>query len=369
MRNVLHLVETTGPGGAETVCLDVASGLDRSRWTSTLAVADRGWVHDEARRRGVETTVVPTSGSFDAGYVRRLAAEVRRRDIRLIHAHLLGASVYGGVVGKLCGVPVVSTFHGWPDVSTADRYRGVKFRIIANTARRVVFVSPALRDAFATMGGLAPDRMRVIPNGIRLSRFSPARNDLSRRELGVGPEDFLVGAIGNVRPAKAYDVLLNAAALLRQSGSHYRFVIVGEAHGVLADELAALQRTLRLETVLSFTGFREDIPAVLNALDLFVLTSASEGFSLATIQAMACGVPVVATRSGGPDGIISHGTTGMLVDVGSPDQVAREIERLRTDPALRASLASAGRKHIAERYTTEAMIAEYEALYDELTAR
>ena len=201
-----------------------------------------------------------------------------------------------------------------------------------------------------------------------IRRFAPSRNGDARRELGLGTDDILVTAVGNVRPAKAYDVLLRAAGILRRRSDRYRFIVVGEGHGRLLDDLLALRDHLALGSAVRFLGFRADVAPLLQCSDVLVSSSDSEGFSLSVIQALACGVPVIATRSGGPNEILVDGVHGLRVDTGSPDQITAAVERVVRDGALRRRLAYRGRELVEHRYAVETMIARYSRLY-ELHAR
>jgi len=366
VKNVLHVIDTTGPGGAETVFAQLASGLNiRQLWRSFVAIPGTGWVYDALVANGLEPILTPRRGAFDLRYLRALRNVVRQHRVELIQTHLFAASVYGNLTGFLCGVPVVSTFHGQPDVPGNGRYRTTKFEIIKRGAKKVVFVSESLRRFFLSESGLARERSMVIANGIDDSVFAPSRDASLREELQVGDNEVLVGAVGNVRPAKAYDVFLKAAAILLRTAPVYRFVIVGEARGPLYQDLLRLRDQLGLQSRVTFAGLRGRMHRVLNNFDVCTSTSSSEGFSLSVVEAMACGVPVVATKSGGPEEIITDNESGLLVNVGSAEQVARAIERLRVEPGTHGRLAREGRKLVQAKFTLTRMVESYERLYDE----
>jgi len=369
MKNVLHVIDTTGPGGAETIFVELATGLDPQRWHSVTAVPGPGWVHDRLVERGHEPNITRLHGAFDLRYLGTLHSLVRQHRIDLIQTHLLTAAVYGSLAGLLCRVPVVCTFHGEPDVDRNDRYRRAKFWILSRGATQVVFVSESLRCGFLASGSLHSDRTTVITNGIDHFLFVPGSDMSLRDELRVGDGQVLVGAVGNLRPAKAYDVFLKAAALLQRHSTAYRFVIVGEVGGPLHAELVALRDALGLAETVTFVGFRTAVHRVLRGLDVCLSTSSMEGFSLSIVEAMACGVPVVATRSGGPAEIITHDLDGLLVEVASPEQIAQAVERLRLEPETRARFASEGRKLVEARFTRDQMLRSYEGLYDRCIRR
>lgn len=203
----------------------------------------------------------------------------------------------------------------------------------------------------------------VTGNGLDTTAASGGSGNALRRELGVAEDEILVGAVGNVRPSKNYTMLLDAARTVLTYGPRVRFVVVGDASNDLAVDLRAPATALELGERMSFVGFRGDLANVFAALDLFVLSSGAEGFSLATVQAMAARVPVIATRCGGPERIVEDGVTGLLVPNGDAAALAREILRLAFDREVRKRLAVAARASMAERYSLDDMLDRYEALY------
>jgi glycosyltransferase involved in cell wall biosynthesis len=365
MKNVLHLIDTGGPGGAETVYLNLIDGLDCLRWRSFPVVPTRNWVHAQLVERGIEPILLGSTIPFDLPYLVRLRGLIRRHDIHVIHGHLLGSNVSASLLGMLLGVPVICTVHGQIDIAPDERFRDLKLAILNRGAAKIVFVSEALRSHFLESTSLRPELTAVIPNGIDAAAALPRRDPTVRAELGIGREEFLVGAVGNVRPAKGYDVLLRAAALLKQRSPGYRFVIIGQAEGALYRSLTALRDELGLQAEVSFTGFRSDVHRVMSGLDVYAITSRSEGFSLSTLQAMASALPVVATRCGGPETILEHDRTGLLVESESPEQVAMAIERLRGSAEQRRGLGKAARRVARAEFTLEAQVRNYERLYQE----
>lgn len=364
-RTVLHLIDMAGPGGAETILFTLATGLDRERWRPVVAVSEPGWLSRALQPEGIDPLFVAPRRAFDLPYLRALLGIARRHGVELIHAHLLGPSVYGSLAGRLSGVPVVCTFHGQADVAPDESYRAAKFGIINRRKNRVVFVSEPLRRSVLGENRLDPARTRVIHNGIDARTFRPGADTELRRELGVLPGQVLVGAVGNLREAKAYPDLLHAAALLRRRSDAYRFVIVGDDRGPMYRDLLALRDRLGLRGCVHFAGFRDDVPRVMNNLDLYVISSHAEGFSLSTVQALASGVPTVATRCGGPEEIVEDGVSGVLVPARDPAALAGAIHDLARDPERRARLARAGRARVEARFSTEAMVGSYQAVYED----
>jgi glycosyltransferase involved in cell wall biosynthesis len=366
---ILHLINVGGPGGAESVCVNLARGLDQRRWRSLVVVPDRGWIHHMLEDAGVETVVLGHASRFDV--VRHLGALsklVRQRGVALIQSHLFGPSCIASLLGLVHRLPVVGTIHGEGDLDPGESFRRAKFGLLNNGLTRLVFVSEPLRRFFLGTGLLRSSMTTVIPNGIDVDAYSRDGGSQLRGELGVGDEEFLVGALGNLRPAKAYDVLLRAAAILSSSEPGYRFVVAGQWEGELADELTRLRDDLGLRDVVALAGFRADAASVLAALDLYLLTSRSEGFSLSVVEAMASGLPIVSTRCGGPEQILADGVAGVLVPNGSSEAVAEAIAALRADPAKRARMGRVAKAVARSRFTVESQVWTYERLYEECLA-
>lgn len=361
---ILHLISTSGPGGAETVFLNIATELDPDRWSSLAVVAWEDWLTERLRERGLSPVIDASRSRFDFRYIWRLARLVREHSIDVIHAHLFGPSVEASLVGLITGVPVVSTIHGRGDLSPNERFKRLKFAILNRGLARVVFVSDSLRDYFLGQGPLRPDLTAVIPNGVTIedSRTPRGRTALP---TPVQPHAFVVAAVGNLREVKRYDVLIRAAAILKEQGD-YQFVVAGQGEDSLRTRYQNLAAELGVAESVHFLGFVDDVDGLLEAADLFALTSDSEGFSIATVQAMAHGVPVVASRCGGPEEILEEGRTGLLFDVGAPEQLAERIASLRADPSRREELGSAARIAAQTRFSLEAQIASYQELYEEV---
>ncbi len=363
MIRVLTVIDTGGPGGAETVFLHTATRLDPARFHTVAIVGGMGWLAKELQEHGANPLIVPAKGSFNARYLSMLMRLARRHRSEVIVAHLYGSAVYASLAGTLLSVPVVSVLHGHTDVSGAGRLSSVKSALVRRGSRKVVCVSGHLQAHLKPLLDLGDSQCAVIPNGVDTEAFRPSRDRSLRIELGLSDETVLVGAIGNVRPPKAYDVLLRAARIAIDRSRRLHFVIAGDCDNDLGRQLARLSRDLGLERHVTFLGLRADVARILNNLDVYVLSSHTEGFSIACIEAMACGVPVVATRSGGPEQIL-EGEAGILVPTGEPESLALAIERIVSSKDLAAALTAKATQRVQERYSLTAMIARYEELLE-----
>jgi glycosyltransferase involved in cell wall biosynthesis len=234
----------------------------------------------------------------------------------------------------------------------------------------VVAVSGAVRDAWAA-AGLSAERVVVVPNGVDLAegRAAPgaAERRAVRRELGVAQGAPVVATVSLLRPGKGLEVLLAAAPAVLAAHPRARFAVVGD--GPARAELEAGAAAGGVGEAVAWTGFRRDVPALLAAADLFVLPSLDDAFPTAILEAMAAGLPVVATRAGGIPEIVDDGATGLLVPPGDAAALARAISTLLADPAARKSLGEAGRRRAGERFSTAAWLGRLERVYGEALGR
>lgn len=363
MIRVLHVIDTGGPGGAETVFLQAAAHLDPSRFESVAIVGGAGWLAKQLRERALTPQIMPAKGSFNFRYLIELLRAVRRHKIDVILAHLYGSAVYASMVGELLSVPVVSVLHGHSDVPDVERLSSLKARIIRRGSRKVIFVSDHLEEHLRQRFRLAAAQCAIIPNGVDSRVFRPGRDQTLRAELGLSDDTALVGAIGNIRKPKAYDVLLRAARTLVDHSRRFHLVIAGDRGNALGGQLQQLSCELGIETHVTFLGLRPDVSRILRNLDVFVLSSHTEGFSIACIEAMACGIPIVATRSGGPEQIL-EGAAGLLVPTGDSEALAFAIEEVLSSKDLAASLTASATRRVHERYSLTTMLSRYEAVLE-----
>jgi glycosyltransferase involved in cell wall biosynthesis len=366
MKTVLHMIETGGTGGAETVYVNLVRGLDPSRWRHVPVLPIRDWMYEQLAEAGVEAVLMADRSTFDFAYYTRMAALIRRERVDLIHAHLFGSAVRAGLLARLCGVPAIATLHGGMDLPQGERFRAQKLAIVNRGLKRIVFVSERFRRSFLVSVPIRPELTTVIPNGIDVARFSTGGGDGFRAEFGIRPDEFVVGTVASPgRAAKGLDVFLEVAALLKQRSQGIRFFLVGALDHGRGVEMLSQRAALGLTNDVIVTGFRSDVERAHAAFDVYALTSRSEGFSISLIEAMASKRAVVATRCGGPEEILDDGVTGLLVENGSAEAIAGAIQRLRGSAEERERLGAAAREQVRARFRIETQIESYERLYEE----
>lgn len=368
MKTILHTIDTTGPGGAETVFIDLATRLPKDKYRSVVVIRGKGWVYDELCRRDVNPILLDAKGSFNLRYLAGLRAIIKSEHVDLVQSHLLGANVYCSLAGLLTGKPVVATFHGAVDIGENERFKALKFAAINAGAKRIVAVTDSLLEDIKSRTSLSEKKADVIFNGIDTAAFMRPRSSSLRLKYGWGENDIIIGSLGNIRLAKGYDILLQAATLLEKSERSYRFVIAGSGKKKddLLSNLLQLRKQLGLEDKVRFLGFVDDAADFLANIDLFLSSSISEGLPLSAIQAMVAALPIVATRCGGYVGLITDRKNGVLVEVGNPRVLADAIEMVAADPDLQKTLSENANKHAVSTFDIQVMLDAYEQVYKSL---
>lgn len=323
IKTILHVIDTTGPGGAETVFINLADGTRDKGFRSIALIRGKGWVYEELQRQNIETVILDCKGSFNIRFLLNLCKLIKKERVDIIQSHLLGSNIYCAMAGLLTRKPVFATFHGAVDVSKNERFLKLKAWFLNKGVTKFIAVSKGLLEEIRQSGLLNANKAIVIHNGIDTSKYYKRDSKKIRSDLQLGHDAILVGSLGNVRPAKSYDVLIKAAALLVKVSPDYHFVIAGDTNKEpLMSELRALIDDLNVGKNIHFIGFQNDSAEFLGQIDIFLLTSSSEGFSIATVEALATGLPVIATKCGGPEEI-NELTGGInLVEPNNPNGIA-----------------------------------------------
>jgi sugar transferase (PEP-CTERM/EpsH1 system associated) len=370
---VLHVVNRYETGGTEHGVLKIVNGLDSRFFEHRICVA-RGYIPEVADAHGLRGRIF-VAGNAEPGFqwlVFRLRRIMRAYRPHIVHSRNWGA-IEAIAAARLARVPVVvHSEHGYE----LDMLEGLPWRRrllrrgLYSLADAVFTVTRELRDYHASQASVQSERLRVIYNGVDTRRFSPdpAARQEARRKFGLPPESFLIGTVGRLVPIKDHAALLRAAEILGTKGVDVRVVIAGT--GPEETRLRQLADTTpTLAGRVHFLGACENVEEVLRSLDVFVLPSVSEGMSNTLLEAMASGLPVVATRVGGNPEIVEDGVSGLLCPAGDATELARLIDRLVNRPELRHSLGVAARQSVTSKFSLEKMISDYRDLYLELAHR
>lgn len=363
-KSILHAIDTTGPGGAETVFLDLVEKLTLEGYDNYAIIKGPGWVEDQLKRRGIRYYIVKPSGFLSINYYIELRKLIRQNNTQLVHAHLLGSTLTYSILSVFLRIPVIATLHGRVDVNPNERFVAIKNKIMKFGVKKLIAVSKDLAGYIAERELFNKNDIKVIYNGIDELRYGKQETKELRTSLGILDEAILVGSLGNVRPAKSYDVLITAAAnLINEKKQNIHFVVAGHQKPELMASLNELIAQHGIADRVHFIGFHEDTNRFLGQLDFFALSSSSEGFSIATIEAMATGLPVVVTRCGGPQEILEHGITGFLIDINNPHELANGLLYMIQHKANAEKIAIAGKIHVKNVFSFSEMLNAYRHEY------
>ncbi len=359
-KTVLHLIETSDPDGAERMIVHLATGLG-PEYRSEAALIRDGWLGAALRTRGVPVTMLQYRPKRFFPTLRDLVGLIREKQVALLHTHEFFMNTLGLMASRLTGVPLVATVHGKNYYT--DRFRRrVAYRLVGRCGQQVVTVSEDLKHFLAERVGIPSDRIRLVPNGIPVDEDpSKERVSLLRKSLSLDHHSKVVGSVGRLDPVKGHRYLIEGAVHVVRRCPRVVFLIVGG--GTLLEELQAKARLLAVDSHIRFLGHREDVRDILAICDVFVLPSLSEGTPLALLEAMAAGVPPVATRVGGVSGVAEDGKTGLLVPPADSQTLAESIVRLLEDRTLAKRMGQSAQEVVAGRFSLTRMVHAYQEIY------
>lgn len=344
------------------------SGGQAQATALALGLAERGgrvvWVcppgAESAARltnAGAKVVTIPMRGQFDLPAVSRLHAVLREHRPEVVHCHSSHAHTLGGIAAWLARVAVVVTtkrtdFPPPPTWLTRWRYGRLVVRVIA--------ISEGVRRSMLS-GGVPQDRIVLIHSSVNCDHFHPGiSGEPVRRALGIGPGDPVVGVVGQLITRKGHDVLLRARP-------DCQVIFCGD--GPQAPALRELAASLGMASQVHFLGFRDDVRPILAAMDVLAMPSRLEGLGVAALEAMAMGLPIVASNVGGLAECVVDGETGRLIPIEDAASLARALREIMDDPHLRRRMGEAGRRRAEQVFGRTAMIERHIALYRELLAK
>jgi len=345
-----------------------AQGL-HSRFRFVFACLDElGPLGERLQSEGFAVYVLGRRPGLDWQCSRRLRALLRRENVELIHSHQYTPFFYAAMARwPLKDWPIVFTEHGRTFPDYPRRKRIVANRLLLGKRDRVVGVGRAVREALIANEGLPAKRVDVIYNGVDLAPFRASAKRgraAARKELLWAPEEFVVIQVARLDPLKDHLTAIRVMARVREACSHARLVLVGE--GAERASIEAEVKRLALTAHVTLLGQRHDVPRLLAASDLCLLSSRSEGIPLTLIEAMAAGVPVVATNVGGVGEVINDGETGLLAPSGDDEALAAAVLRITREASLRDRLVAAAYLKANKGYSEEKMHGAYARLYEEV---
>jgi sugar transferase (PEP-CTERM/EpsH1 system associated) len=356
---VMHVVFSLQSGGMEHGIVKLVNGLDPARVRSAICSTIPGGALKPLVNPGVAVHELNRRPGNDPRLVIDLYRLFRRERPHIVHTHAWGTMVEGLIAARLARVPVViHGEHGTLQLTSRQRYVQ---RWGWRAADQVLSVSSRLAERLARDVGFPLPRVRTLRNGVDLTRFSRVDRVDARKALNLTLDEPVLVTVGRLVPVKDHETLLESVQRLCRQGMSPTLLVAGD--GPLMEALASRAAALGIDAHVRWLGHRHDVESVFAAADVFVLSSQSEGLSNTILEAMAAGLPVVATRVGGADELVLDGLTGLLVPPGSPEALAEALASVLRDPEARRAMGAAGRERAHAEFSLDAMIGRYEALY------
>ncbi len=357
VKTIIHIVISLETGGLEKFVLDLIKATNDDINHKVICLERIG---ELASSSGLENVVcLGIKPGLHWSAIMDICTIVRNANADLIHTHNEKAQFYGALSGMFCRIPVVHTKHGKNQTNFKSLFKN---NLLSYLCTRVVAVSRDAALQCAVQEKIPASKVMTILNGVDTDAFkSKIDKSTLKVSLGIGYGVPVIGIVARLAVIKDHASLFAACKILKDTCSDFKLLVVGD--GPTKTDLFALSQTLGLNSTIIFTGTRCDIPDLMNAMDVFVLSSISEGISLTLIEAMSCELPVVATDVGGNSEVVVDGETGFLVPLQSPSLMAERIQQLLNNVELRKDFGKKGRLRAVEYFSIKRAARQYEELY------
>ena len=373
---VLHIITESEPyGGAQINTLVTLIGLDKSRYQVELACGPGGPLISRAEESGINVTVFPNlvreiNPKKDVITAIQLFKFIKAKNFNIVHTHSSKAGILGRLVSYLVGVPIiVHTIHGVVFHSNQPILKRKAYtlfeKIAAAVTDKMIAVGEIVRDEFLLAHVGSPKQYAVIHSGIDFRKFNRTINPrLKKRELELSEDAIVIGTVGNLVPCKGHQYLIDAFSIVKQHLPNAHLILVGD--GYLRQELQKQVESLHLDSDVSFLGRRDDVPELLQIMDVFVISSLWEGVGRALTEAMYMQRPVVATAVNGVPELVEHGVTGILIPPKDTQALAKAILELIQNKKQSAKFGRQAKKKVYPEFAVELMVERIECLYEQL---
>lgn len=359
---VLQVVLSLAPGGTERLAIELSKRLHARHGMAVCCLDEIGAWASELMDLGIPVTALARGEGFRPDVGRRIAAIAREQDADVLHCHHYSPFVYGAVARAWRPLRLVFTEHGRSHDGPPSWKRRLANQIVGRVDASVHAVSQDLKRHMVAEG-FAADRIHVVYNGVDVGPLpTPRQRESARAALGLALDQPVIGAVGRLDSVKDLPTLVAAFQIVLSSHPSAKLVLIGDGPERSRLEKAIMAEGLR--DCVALAGYRADARALLAALDVYVNCSIFEGVSLTILEAMAAGVPVIATRVGGTPEVVQDGVTGRLVPARQPVVLAETLKAVLTDTARAHSIATCGRAQVEERFSLARMVRTYAAIYE-----
>jgi len=364
--NVLFIVNGFAIGGGELKVLDLVKGLNQ--WhknefrTVVCSVGQSGPLYQRFVDLGVKTVVFEKKRAFDFSLIGKVARVIREEKVDIVHTTLFYADVIGAVAARIAGVNKIIS---WEAVTEPYGLKHLlAYRIASELYTKSVAVSEAIEMKVRREYKVPSKKTMTIHYGVDLEKFTPSDGSGLRKELGINKGDVVFGTVARFTEQKGHRYLIEAAKKVVKSNGSAHFVLVGD--GPLREEIEIMIKDMGVEKHFHLLGFRTDVDRLLNSFDVFVLPSLYEGLPNAVLEAMAAGLPVIATAVDGTPEAVLHRETGLLVKSKDSEVLADSILTLCNNEKMRKEFGEKGRLRVEEHFSWQGEVTKFASLYKEI---
>ncbi len=364
---IMHVVHALGIGGLENGVVNLINHTDPDRFRHSICCISRsGQNAENLTGKNVEIFEMKKGEARDLSLPIKLAHLFMKAKVDIVHTRNWGA--IDGIIGaRLAGIPVA--IHGEHGREIADpqgqnKRRNLIRKGLSYFIDSYITVSKELGEWLITQVGIDKKKVHIICNGVDTTRFNPDNKDLIRKKYHYTDQDIVIGTVGRLDPVKDQQLLIKAFAQLNLV--HHRLILLIIGDGPSWKNLEKLASDLGVRTKIHFLGARTDVPELLKLLDIFVLPSIAEGISNTLLEAMATGLPVIATRVGGNPELVVDNETGYLIPKEDLGALVKSLDHYILNKHLRNQHGTTGRERVVREFSLDKMVARYEALYTDL---
>jgi glycosyltransferase involved in cell wall biosynthesis len=360
---ILHVTFDMAIGGTEQVIRQLVLNLPAAEFDNEIFCIDGkiGAVGEKLQQQGIHIHRAPRKAGLDFELIKTLRQTLRSGNFDVVHCHQYTPWVYGWFAAWGCKAKVVFTEHGrfFPDRS---RGKALPLNVLMSlTTAAITAISSATRDALARYEWVAKPLVQVVYNGIQPLAADPGRVSMLQQALGIKPESVVLGTVARLDPVKNQQMMLQSFAIVSRQFPHLLLLLVGDgpSRTALEHEVARLG----IDTQVRFTGFQTHVADYLALMDIYLLSSHTEGTSMTLLEAMHLQLPCVATAVGGNPEVVANNESGLLSPDNDPAAFASNIQTLLENTSLKITMGQAGKRRFEALFSVGQMVASYSRIY------
>jgi len=370
---ILYISANTGSvfGGGSRVFFNLITSLNKNMFKPIVLCSDESLFSKMLQKAGVRVLPLDIHSQFDLKAIRRVIKIVKLETPSIIHCLGGGRAdfIAANVIRYLGLKNTITTVAVFPEDYNVHKIKKIVYHIVdrfsKNTFKKHITVSCAINKRLISEYYIHKDRVVTIYNGIDVNIYKADRDSslrsITRKDLKIDGKEIAIGVVGRLVWEKGIEYLLEAVSMLKTNKPNIRLVITGE--GPLKNKLVSLAKSFKIDGMCKFTGFKKDVAMILDAIDIMIIPSLSEGFPMIVLESMAMNKPIIATNIKGIVEQIENEKSGLLINPRSPNEIANAIEELIANPLKAKKLGIEARKKVVKDFSLEKMVADTERVY------